>query len=298
MKCESCNSEDTRRRGVRSGRQRWSCNECGKWDSVILPSSCNARILVYDIETTPMEVFVWGLARNDYISPTFIIKDWNVLSWSAKWLCHSSTMSMIQTPQEARARDDKRVLEGIWKLIDQADIIIAHNGDRFDIKKLNTRFILNSMPPPASYQSIDTLKVAKRSFAFSSNKLDYLGELLANRNKLETNFKLWKECLEGKPKALKRMKEYNIEDVLLLEEVYVELRPWIKSHPNIGIYIDSNNSVCPTCGSDKIEENGSYYTTTVNQYASYTCKECGGSCRGIQGNLNLYERKQLMRPLP
>jgi hypothetical protein len=205
-------------------------------------------------------------------------------------------MSEIQSPEDAINRDDSKVVGGIWDLINQADIVIAHNGDKFDLKKLNTRFHMNGYLPPSPYQSIDTLKVAKRSFAFSSNRLDYLGKIMTNKGKIDTNFKLWTDCLKGDKKALKEMLQYNEEDVRLLEEVYVELRPWIKSHPNVGIYVDGE--ACPSCGSDDIVPNGGYYTTMVNQYESFRCNGCGSLSRKLQSELTASDRKRLMRPLP
>jgi len=291
----NCKHENIQKRGIRNGKQRTVCKDCGKWDTAYL-SPQGAKILLFDIETTPMEVYVWGLFGNKYIQHGNIIKDWNVLSWSAKWLYDSKVMSEIQTPEDAINREDKNILKGIWELIEQADIVIAHNGDKFDLKKLNTRFQMNGYTPPAPYQSIDTLKVAKRSFAFSSNRLDYLGKFMTNKGKIETNFKLWTDCLRGDKKALKEMLRYNEEDVRLLEEVYMELVPWIKSHPNVGIYNDGE--VCPSCGSDDIQPNGGYYTTMVNQYESYRCGNCGSLSRKLKSELTAQDRKQLMRPLP
>jgi len=292
MKCEHRN---VNKRGIRNGKQRTRCVDCGQWDSFYL-SPEGAKILLFDIETTPMEVYVWGLFGNKYIQHGNVIKDWNVLSWSAKWLCDSGIISDIQTSKEAMNRDDKRVLGGIWDLINQADVVIAHNGDKFDLKKLNTRFHMNGFLPPSPYQSIDTLKVAKRNFAFSSNRLDYLGQIMTNKGKISTNFQLWTDCLRGDPKALHNMLEYNEEDVRLLEEVYLELRPWIKSHPNVGVYMDGE--VCPSCGSDDVHANGGYYTTMANRYESYRCDDCGALSRKLQSELSVHDRKKLMRPLP
>lgn len=293
MKCE-CGSKHINKRGVRRGKQRTRCMGCGKWDSFYVAPK-GGKILLFDIETTPMEVYVWGLFGNKYIGYENIIEDWNVLSWSAKWLFDSDVMSDIQTPKEAKNRDDKRVLKGIWDLLNQADIVIAHNGDKFDIKKLNTRFHLNGYLPPSPYQAIDTLKVSRKHFSFSSNRLDYLGQIMTNKGKISTNFQLWTDCLKGDSKALSNMLEYNEEDVRLLEEVYVELRPWIKSHPNVGIYMDGSN--CPTCGGDDVEPNGHYYTTPSNMYESHRCNECGSLCRAINGELSIEDRRELLRPL-
>ncbi len=295
MKCKKCDSEHIHKRGFSpDGKQRVKCMDCGKWGSYY--NKGGANILLFDIETTPLEVYVWGLIGNKYIQPNNIIKDWNVLSWSAKWLFDSRVMSDVQTPKEAIERDDERIIKSIWSLIDQADIIIAHNGDKFDVKKLNTRFHMNGLYPPSPYRSIDTLKVVKKSFAFSSNKLDYLSQIMTNRNKLETNFKLWTDCLHGNRNALNKMLAYNEEDVRLLEEVYVELRPWIRPHPNVNIYDDIEG--CPSCGSDDLEPNGGYYTTVTNKYLSYSCNECGSLSRRIESELSADDRQTLMRSIP
>jgi len=138
------------------------------------------KILLFDIETALMEVYVWGLYKQ-YIPHTNIIKDesgnektWYCLSWAAKWLYDETMLSDIVTPDESIARDDSRILKSIWKLIDEADIVIAQNGDKFDIRKLNARFIVNEIYPPSPFRSVDTLKVARREFQFDSNSQDYL----------------------------------------------------------------------------------------------------------------------------
>ena len=295
MICEYCGCDHIQKRGIRNGLQRVVCKDCGKWSQVV-PITNASKVLLFDIETTPMEVYVWSLIGNKYIQPNNIIQDWNVLSWSAKWLYDSEVISDVQTPQEAIERDDERIIKSLWHLIDEADILIAHNGDRFDIKKINTRFHINGLLPPSPYQSIDTLKAVKRSFAFSSNKLDYLGQLLTNKGKISTNFKLWTDCLLGKRQALNEMLAYNEEDVRLLEEVYLELRAWIKSHPNLGM--GGVGELCPTCGSDDIRYNGGYYTTAANRYLSYRCGDCGSLSRRLESELSVEDRRALMRSLP
>lgn len=288
-KCKRCGS-DTIKKGTRNGKQRIKCHN-GHWD---ITYPLGGKILMFDIETTPMEVFVWGLFGNKYISHNNIIKDWNILSWSAKWICDSTIMSDIQTPDEAINRDDNRILQGLWQLIDNADIVIAHNGDKFDIKKMNTRFYMNGLNPPSPYQSIDTLKVVKRSFAFSSNRLDHLSQLTLNKGKIETNFDLWKRCLRGDRRALLDMRTYNKEDVRLLEEVYFEVRPWMKSHPQVSWEAGSH---CPACGSENLIQNGHYHTM-VNRYQSYRCEDCGSFSRKLQSETDSDFRRELMRPLP
>ena len=236
------------------------------------------KILLFDIETSLMEVYVWGLYKQ-FIPHTNIIKDqngnektWYVLSWAAKWLFDDQIQSDIVTPKEAVARNDKRILESIWKLLDEADIVIGHNGDRFDIRKLNARFIDNEMIPPSPYRTIDTLKVARKEFAFVSYKQDFLTKHFKLEQKLSTEFQLWVDCMHGNQARLNEMQEYNRHDVMGLEEVYLKLRPYIKNHPNLGVLMDMD--VCPNCGCEHIDETESIYFTTANQFPVYRCQGC------------------------
>ena len=236
------------------------------------------KILLFDIETTPMPVWVWDFGKQ-YVPPTNLVRDdegkqkvWYVLSWAAKWLYDENVLSDVVTPEEAVTRDDSRVLSSIWKLLDEADIVIAHNGDRFDLRKLNARFILNDMVPPSPYKSIDTLKIARKEFAFSSNKQDFLTKTFGLAEKLDTNFQLWVDCMSGDKDALGNMLRYNERDVIGLEQVYLKLRPYIKNHPNLGVLMDEN--VCPSCGSKNIQASDATYFTSSNEFPVYRCGSC------------------------
>ena len=250
------------------------------------------KILIFDIETLPMHVRVWGLYKQR-IPHTNVIKDWIVLSWAAKWLMDNNMMSDILTPLEVTDRDDKRICDSIWKLIDEADIIIAHNLERFDIRKLNSRFLINGLNPPSPYQSIDTLKHSQKIFAHSSHRLDWLGKLVRNEGKVDTDYNLWIRCENGEQDALDYMLAYNKEDVGLLEEVYMWMRAWIRSHPNIGIYMDLQEPVCANCGSNNLVSVG-YYYTPAGKYESVRC-ECGAIGRYRSNNLSLEQSKKLIR---
>ena len=155
-----------------------------------------------------------------------------------------------------------------WELLNEADIVIAHNGDKFDLPKLNSRFIVNGLNPPLPYQSVDTLRHIRRQFGFTSNKLDYVNKLLNLERKTDTGgFELWERCMLGEQVALDEMEGYNINDVRILEETYLHIRPWIKPHPNMGLFImDENQHRCPSCGSADLQESGKGYHTTVNVY--------------------------------
>jgi len=284
--CPNCNSTHLEKKGVRysvrteSKNQRYKCLTCGKAFamSVESPNYGIPKILLFDIETALMEVYVWNLYPK-FISHDNIIKDKDgeektsyVLSWSAKWLYDKNIQFDVLKPRESKKRKDKRILKSIWKLLDEAEIVIAHNGDKFDIKKLNTRFIINEMNPPSPFKTIDTLKIARREFGFDSNTQDYLTKKLKLPQKRKTDFKLWVDCMAGDKKRLDEMAKYNRHDVKGLEEIYLKFRPYIKNHPNLGVLMDAN--VCPNCGCDDLEELDTYYFTTANKFQVYRCIGC------------------------
>lgn len=243
----------------------------------------NAKILLFDIETAPMLGYVWGLWENN-VALNQVNSDWHVISWSAKWLGDSPNKIMYVDQRKAKnVEDDKLLLDGIWKLLDEADVVITQNGKSFDQKKLQARFILSGMQPPSSYRHIDTFMLAKKHFAFTSNKLEYMsGKLCTKYKKLKTKefqgFDLWKECLNGNIRAWKEMEKYNKHDVLALEELYTKLIPWDNS-VNLNVYNDKPLTTC-TCGSSAdLKKNGYAFTNTA-KYHRYKCTNCGSETRG------------------
>ena len=242
-----------------------------------------AKVLIFDIETAPLQAYVWGIWKQN-IGTSMLKSEWFMLTWSAKWLFSDKIMSGRLTAAEALEEDDSRITRKIWELLDEADIIIAHNANKFDIKKLNTRFLMNGLNPPSPYQVIDTLDHARKRFAMTSNRLDYINHLLGIERKMSTGgFQLWKDCLNGKNKGLKKMEAYNKVDVKILEETYLALRAWIKPHPNMGLFILDDVDRCPTCGGDELEWGGSDYHTGAYSYSSFRCK-CGAVGRSKSNN--------------
>jgi len=251
------------------------------------------KILLLDVETTPLKVYTFEI-RKQYIPHTSIIDDSFLICWSCKWLFDSNIMSDVLTSQEAIEKNDNRIVNSIWKIMESADVIISHNGKRFDLPYLNYRFVMNGLKPPSPFQTIDTLEKTKRHFRFSSNRLDYLGMLIRNKGKIKTDLDLWKGCLEGDQESLDNMVAYNKEDVNLLEEVYVFIRPFIHSHFNTAIYQESTEPSCPTCGSVDITECG-HYTTMVNRYLAFRCNSCGAICRSRVPDVPVDMKKAILR---
>jgi hypothetical protein len=231
------------------------------------------KILIFDLETSPMEFYGWRLGKQ-YIRHHSVIKTRACLSWAAKWLCDDKIMSDVVSIEEARNRTDESIMKTLWELFESADILIAHNLNYFDLKMANTRFLLNNLPPFSPVQKIDTLKEVRKHFYFPSNSLKAITKELGLHEKLETNHSLWDRCVTGDKSALDEMVKYNKQDVSILEEVYFEIRPWIKSHPNVGLYVESYSPLCPNCGSYDLNW-GKYYYTPTGKYKAFRCKSCG-----------------------
>lgn len=246
------------------------------------------KVLFFDIETAPVLGNVWGLFQQN-VGLNQIHKEWHALSWAAKWM-HSDEVMYEDQRGEPDVEDDFLLLQGIWRLLDQADIVVGHNSRRFDSKKLNARFILNGMSPPSHYRQIDTLEIAKRHFGFTSNKLAWLTDKLCeNHKKMDhqkfAGFELWKECLAGNMEAWDEMELYNKVDVLSLEELYYKLAPWSNQIPNFNLY--RKDQKC-SCGSTHIEVNG-YHYTNQSVFQRYRCADCGAQSRGKK---NLLDKEQ------
>lgn len=153
-----------------------------------------------------------------------------------------------------------------------------HNCDSFDIKIMNTRFIVNGFTPPSPYKTVDTKKEAKKRFGFNSNSLNDLGRLFGFGKKLDTGgFKLWTDCMAGDLDAWKKMKKYNKIDVALLEQVYLKLRGWMKSHPNVSVTLD--RTCCQVCGSNNTQKRG-FSFTKLTKYQRIQCMDCHSWSQG------------------
>lgn len=254
------------------------------------------RILIYDIETSPIIAHVWSLWENN-VALNQIQQDWHVMSWSAKWLGEKEVMYMDQRNAKD-ITDDKKILEGIWKLLDECDIAVTQNGVRFDNKKLNARFAINGMRPPSSYRNIDTKQIASKKFAFTSNKLEYLSEKLNKKHKKSKHGRfaghtLWVECLKGNKAAWQEMERYNRDDILSTEELYRILAPWDVTI-DMNVYHGSAENLCQSCGSHKLKKNGYRYTNT-GKFQRYVCDECGAENKGTTNLLSKEKKASLKK---
>ncbi len=233
----------------------------------------NARILFLDVETFPNVAYVWGKYQQDVIRYK---QETCLATYAAKWLGEGQVFAR-SLPEYKRYRpnsyDDRALVRDLWALLDEADVVVAHNGKSFDVKVCKARFIYHALPPPSPFKIVDTKDAVKRVARFNSNKLDDLGSLLGMGKKIKTDFDLWEGCIQGDPKSWSQMVEYNKKDVILLEKLYLRILPWISNHPNLTVY--DGRAKCPKCGSGRTRQRGTQRSMT-GEYQRFQCLDCGG----------------------
>lgn len=255
---------------------------------------CQMKILLFDIETAPSMAYVWNM-WNENTNRDKLIKDGYIICYAAKWLGSDNIMIdalPFYEDYNSNREYDYNVVNSLYNLIDEADVVIAHNGDRFDIPMLKTRLLFHGFKPFSHTKQIDTLKIAKSTFKFPSNRLDSIGDYLKIGRKVEhSGFSLWAKCLDGDLKAWDKMIEYNEGDVELLEKIYLQMRSWDKRHPNISVMM--NGQRCNVCGSDDLIQRN-YTWTNLSVFESYQCQKCGHWNRG---RTNVKTKEQMKNTL-
>jgi predicted RNA-binding Zn-ribbon protein involved in translation (DUF1610 family) len=242
-----------------------------------LPKGDGPHILIYDLETSPILQWRWTAGRDDSRALK-VDQDVRILTVAWTWLGEKT----VHTASITNYPDDLELTELVWFLFDHADIVIAHNNDRFDEPVANTRFFAHGFGPPAPFQTIDTLKVARFKFKHYSNSLDALARLAGTELKKQTSgLQLWFRCMAGERAALREMLDYNKQDVVALKDLYLQMLPWIDRHPNVGHW-QRGQFVCTNCGSQDLQKRG-VHRTRVGIYQRYRCNNCGYHPRERRG---------------
>jgi transposase-like protein len=275
--CPRCGSTSVISQGsaARPGRYRCKNSTC-RYEFTNRGSHpyTQPRVLSLDIETLPGKFYSWSPAV-DYLGRHMMITDWSLLSFSAKWMGDDKIISSVLTPEEAIKRDDRRLSIQIQALLDHAHTTVTHNGRRFDIKKINTRLWKHKLQKPSSYRVIDTLVTAKQVFGLSYNTMAFIAEFVERDEKLHTSQSLWTGADHGDPKSLAAILEYNDQDVITQEQIYMEMRAWIPNHPNLAI-IAGKKDACPVCLHKGHKHIGFHYTNK-KAYKEYRCNSCSST---------------------
>jgi len=239
------------------------------------------RILVYDIETCPFIIKAFELRNEMPVSHNWILQERNILTAAWMWVGDKKARS-VAVPAKSPT-DDREIVQTLLELFEQADAIVAHYGDKFDHRFIMQRVIYHGYLPPPPVIQIDTWKIARSKFKFATNRLDYLGQYLGLGRKMQTGgWELWDRCMAGEAAALKKMREYNEQDVELLCKVYQRLQPFVPPRVNAALYIE--RPACPRC-SGVVQFRGNRLSRT-GLFKRYQCKSCGGwSSQPIKGGI-------------
>jgi hypothetical protein len=214
-------------------------------------SGRKARILIYDIETSPNIGWFWRAGYKLNIQPNQIIKERAIICISYRWKGDKEVFNLAWDKNQ----DDKFMLEQFIEVMNEADLIVAHNGDRFDLKWIKTRALYHGLTTMlVDYPSIDTLKLAKKKFYFNSNRLDYISKFLGFEGKIQTTAALWnKVCMQNDRDALKEMIAYCDEDVVQLEKVYDALVGWENPKLHLGVLQGKTKMTSPISGGKNLK---------------------------------------------
>lgn len=175
--------------------------------------------------------------------------------------------------------DDYKITCQTHKALNSADMLIGHNSNFFDYKKFNARAVYHGLPPLSPKLSIDTLSMARKYFKFTSNKLSYLCKFLDIALKDESPD--WEKIKSGNAKEIKKMREYNGQDCIATKALYLKLRGFHHTHPNMnnppirdiegGLVIQ-----CPKCDSLDYKKHGVRRYPAGKARRQYQCKGCWG----------------------
>lgn len=236
-----------------------------------MSTASRPRILLLDIETFPDVAYMWRVYESNAIAIKY---HWYILSYAYQW--YKQGPVVCRTIADTKSRDDRIICKEMHALMDEADLIVAHNGVDFDVKKINARLIVHRFLPPSPYKVVDTKRTLKQVTGFSSNKLDWICQQLGLGRKIEhEGFPLWLACGEkNDPKAWRKMARYNKHDVKLMGDLYTLISPWIRQ-PNAALYHDSEVCVNPACGSDDIHIYPRLYYANTRAYRRMQCRACG-----------------------
>ena len=234
------------------------------------------KILYYDIETAQNLVALFQLQHNDFIDPSYIVRERYMISAAWSWNDDPKvySVSVLDDPKRYAKdpHDDFHVIKTLHTIISEADVIVGHNADNFDKKWLDTRALIHGLEPLPPVASIDTFKVAKKRFLLNSNKLQYLAKLLKVGSKIQTSSGLWMRVLAGEKKAIKEMVTYNKHDVTVTRDVFKKLQPYCDSHINRELFGETG---CPRCGSKKVQSRG-FHRAITRTYRRFQCNSCSG----------------------
>lgn len=224
------------------------------------------KVLVWDIESTSLNA-TFG----------------TILCIGYKWLDSPEvTVRTILEKKNKNFLDDGYLVAEFAKVFDEADYHITWYGDRFDLPMVRSKLIKYGQPPLSPKPSLDLWRPARKFFKFHSNRLAVWEQLLATPDsKTPIDFDSWLRAAHGDKEAIAEVVDHCEKDVLVLEEVYLKMRPWLDNEPVRALFTEDEGDACTTCGSLNVVKRG-FHTATTRVYQRYQCKACGHWFRGTK----------------
>ena len=278
------------------GRSKSAVNDFLKEGSY-QPVQQGPRILFVDVETAPALTLSFGRFNQNFTQDHVVKEGGYILCYAAKWLGETEIMSNSLRAWELSTSDDAILCDELWELYEQADIVVAHNAVKFDHKVIQTRCTANCLPPLPKVKIADTLQMAQKHLRLPSNKLDSIGAYFGLGRKLDTGgIKLWADVLDKDSDAMQKMLEYNEQDVLLLEQVYLRLRHLGSGSESINyaLWYNDTSVRCTACGSEDVESTGRSVRQGASSYEEYRCNDCGAVHRTRKNSLSKSKRQSLL----
>lgn len=246
---------------------------CRSVKSNLMPNSTSVvKRLFYDIETAPNLVWSWRIGFNINLSHDNIVKERRIICIAYKWEGSDRVYSL----RWDKNQDDREMLTNFLIIANEADELIAHYGDGFDLPWIRARCLIHGLEPLPLYKTVDTKAWASKYFYFNCNKLDYLSKVFGFDGKTETDYKLWLDVLAGKKSALDYMCKYCRDDVARLQEVWNKLRFAVRPKTHVGVFGGGERWHCAHCGSKNVRLSKKRVTASGTIQYQMQCMDCGG----------------------
>ena len=175
----------------------------------------SAKVGVVDIETTDFNADIGVM-----------------LSWAVKTLGEDEVRSDIITKAELfDGTLDRRICSTLVQELRAHDAIVTYFGTGFDNVFIRTRCLILGIPffDYGSIANYDVYYTAKSKLKLHSKRLDSVARALGcETQKTPVDISVWQRARWGDKTSLDYVLQHNENDVLVLEEVYHKLRPFVK----------------------------------------------------------------------
>lgn len=240
--------------------------------------------LFWDIETSPNIGFFWRPGYKVNLSHDNIITERAIICICYKWEKEKKVHSLSWDEG-----CDIKLCKEFMDVMQNADEMVAHNGDKFDMKWFRARCLRHNLGIPKDVTTVDTLKLSRANFEFNSHRLDYIAKFLLGYGKIDTSFGLWKRIvLDGCEKSMSHMVRYCKRDVVILQEIYEYIAKHTKMKTHVGVLEGHDGWTCPSCGSSHVIRDGKRIGATGVSRQRMQCQDCGHKYLISQANTAKY----------